>query len=192
MRSIESKKDIERRRKRNQIIVGLIMIFIMLGSTFAIIIDSLSNEGSKGNNKIEYNGYEFIENNGFWITKIGNYNFAFSYNPEQTSEIGGEFQTLDKYYGVPLYFSTESESAMNEIYRNLNGIVERTQAACIEEKECPEDWPIKDCSNNFIIIKESNESKIIQQDKCVFIYGESENLTQITDGFLFKIMGIKS
>ena len=46
------------------------MIFIMLGSTFAIIIDSLSNEGSKGNNKIEYNGYEFIENNGFWITKL--------------------------------------------------------------------------------------------------------------------------
>ena len=81
---------------------------------------------------------------------------------------------------------------MNEIYRNLTGIVERTQAACIEEKECPEDWPIKDCSNNFIIIKESNESKIIQQDKCVFIYGESENLTQIADGFLFKIMEIKS
>ncbi len=191
MRNIESKKDQEKRRKRNQIIIGAIMIFIMLGSTFAVIVDSLSND-SQGNGKIEYNGYEFLENNGFWTTKIGNYNFVFSYNPEQTPEITGEFETLDKYYGVPLYFFTESESAMNEVYRNLNGIVERFQVACIDEKECPENWPIKDCSNNFIIIKEANESKIIQQDKCVFIEGNSENLTQITDEFLFKMMGIKS
>jgi hypothetical protein len=74
----------------------------------------------------------------------------------------------------------------------LINVIQRFQDACPEKTNCTEDWPTKDCSNNFIIIKKANESKIYQNESCVFIEGREENLTQITDEFLFKITGIES
>ena len=57
--------------------------------------------------------------------------------------------------------------------------------------ECKEDFPVKDCENNFVIIRESNDTKIVQEKNCVFIQGEKENLTQITDEFLFNVFEIR-
>jgi hypothetical protein len=191
MRNIETKAKEEKRRKKNQVIIGAIMIFIMLGSTFAVIVDSLSNDNAN-NEKVEYNGYEFVGQNGFWATNIGNYEFLFRYNPTQVERIETEVVYLNAYSGKPLYFSSQSDAASVEIYRNLGNVVQRFQVACIEEEGCPEDWPIRDCSNNFLIIREANESKIYQNENCVFIEGPRENLTQITDEFLFWITGIES
>jgi hypothetical protein len=191
MRSIESKKEEERRKKKNQVIIGGIMIFIMLGSTFAVIVDSLSKDNATSE-KVTYNGYEFIGANGFWGTTMGNYDFLFRYNPTQVEKIETEVVYLNSYSEKVLYFSSENEAASVEIYRNLGNVVQRFQVACIEEKGCPEDWPVRDCSNNFIIIKEANESRIYQNENCAFIEGPRENLTQITDEFLFWITGIES
>jgi hypothetical protein len=189
MRNIETKKDAENRQKKNQIIIGGILIFIMLGSTFGIIVDSFGNKPAV--NKIEYNGYEFIGENGFWTTNIGSYQFMFKYNPEQVERIEGDVNYLSSYSGKTLYAFSEDYVAEVEIYRNLGNIVQRFQRACYQEKDCPQDWPVKDCSNNFIIIRKANESRIFQEQNCVFIEGREENLTQITDEFLFKITGIE-
>ncbi len=191
MRNIESKKEAEKKSKRNQLIIGGILIFIMLGSTFGYVMFSSSD--NNGNvEKVKYNGYEFVNQNGFWITSIGEYQFVFTYNPEQVERINSSVNSLNAYSGKVLYFSYESDAAAVEISRNLGNIVLRFQGACIEEEGCPETWPIKDCTNNFIIIKEANESKIYQENNCVFIEGPRENLTQITDEFLFKITGIEN
>lgn len=189
MRAIESKKEMEKRQKKNQLIIGGILIFVMLGSTFGYAFYQLGNDEAGG--KVEYNGYKFIESNGLWTAKIGNYDFWFAYNPTQVERIDAEVRYLNSYSGLPLYFFTESEDAGTEIYRNLQNTVQRFQVACLEEKNCPEEWPIRDCSNNFIIIKEANESRIYQKDNCAFIEGPRENLTQITDEFLFRITGIE-
>lgn len=190
MRAIESKKNVEKRKKKNQFIIGGILIVIMMGSTFGIIVNSF---GDKSNiNKIEYNGYEFIESNGFWITKIGSYEFMFRYNPTQVEKIDAQVRYLNSYSGLPVYIFSEDYVSEVEIYRNLAKVVQRFQGACLSEEEnCPENWPIKDCSNNFIIIKEANESKIYQNENCVFIEGKQENLTQMTDEFLFLILDIE-
>lgn len=190
MRNIENKKESEKRNKRNQLIVGVILIFIMLGSTFGYVMFS-SPDNNSGIEKIQYNGYEFVNQNGFWVTSIGNYDFVFSYNPEQVEKINASLNSLNTYSGKVLYFFYENDAAAVEISRNLGSIVLRFQGACIDEEGCPEDWPIRDCSNNFILIKETNESKIYQENNCVFIEGPRENLTQITDEFLFKITGIE-
>ena len=66
------------------------------------------------------------------------------------------------------------------------------QKACPEYVNCTdEDLPTKTCEDNFIIIKEGNYSNIIQDENCVFIEGKQEDLVQIVDEFLFKILGIK-
>jgi len=189
MRSIESKKDIDKKKKKNQIIIGGILIFIMMGSTFGILVDSFGTKNSIG--KVEYNGYKFVNENDFWTTTIGNYKFIFRYNPTQVERIDTELRYLNSYSNAPLYISSEDYVSEAEIYRNLGNTVERFQGACLEEKGCDKDWPIKDCSNNFIIIRKANESSIYQYENCVFIEGREENLTQVTDEFLFKIIGIE-
>jgi hypothetical protein len=57
--------------------------------------------------------------------------------------------------------------------------------------DCEETLPIKTCEDNFIIIKENNFTNIIQEDNCVFIQGPSENLTMVSDEFLFHILGVR-
>jgi len=65
------------------------------------------------------------------------------------------------------------------------------QNACLEEEGCKEDWPTKTCEDNFIIIEEKNETSIIQDNNCVFIQGPQENLTKISDEFLFRVLGVR-
>ena len=189
IRNIESKKEIEKKQRKNRIIIGGILIFIMLGSTFGIIVDSFGSNSEV--EKTEYNGYKFVYENGFWTTTIGNYKFIFKYNPTQVEKIDSKLRDLNSYSAVPVYINSEDYISEVEIYRNLGNIVGRFQGACLEERGCEENWPIKDCSSNFIIIRKANESNIYQDENCVFIEGKEGNLTQLTDEFLFKIIGIE-
>jgi hypothetical protein len=189
MRALESKQEIEKRRRRNQWIIGGILILVMLGSTFGYAFYQLGSQNTT--DKVEYNGYTFLDQNGFWTTTIGSSKFIFKYNPTQVERIQTQVRYLNSYSGLPLYISSEDYASSGEIYNNLNGMVQRFQGACLNETNCQEDWPIKDCSNNFIIIKIANDSKIYQDQNCVFIEGKQENLTQITDEFLFWITSIE-
>jgi hypothetical protein len=190
MRKIVSKEEASKKQKRNNLILAGFLILIMMGSVFGIIVGSLGGN-SYETEKITYNGYGFTNSNGLWATKIGEYNFAFIYNPEQVEKISSNVNYLSSYGGKTLYFSSENQNALGEIYRNLNSVVLRFQEACLDEKNCKENLPIKNCSNNFIIIRESNLTGITQEENCVFIEGNNENLTAITDEFLFKVLGVE-
>jgi len=192
MRKITSKYKEDKKKKRNGIIVGVILIGVMFLGIFGYSFQGKNDEEDNAK-KINYNGFEFVEQNGFWFTNIGNSQFVFRYNPQQVEEITSELKYLDNYYGKPLYISSENSEAELEIYRNLfyqNQIVQRMQSACLEEA-CDGNLPVKTCEDNFIIIKENNTNEIIQEENCVFIKGRQENLTKITDEFLFKILGIR-
>ena len=98
---------------------------------------------------------------------------------------------LNNYYEKPLYISSDYPEATYEIASNLNQITLRMQPACFNESDCGQDIPSKTCEDNFIIIEEKNQTNIIQEENCVFIQGPQENLTQISDEFLFNILGIR-
>ncbi|MGD9275796.1 MAG: hypothetical protein PVJ67_01340 [Candidatus Pacearchaeota archaeon] len=185
---LEKKKNNDR---RNQIILGVILVIVMFISVAGYAFSGGSKTESSSE-KVTYNGFEFINQNGYWFLELGNYNFYFSYNPGEVERISGEINLLNSYSGKPLYIYSEDGFASSEIYRNLfynTRIVQRTQSACLEE-DCDENSPIKTCEDNFIIIKKAEEVKITQEDNCVFIEGPEGNLTQIADEFLFKIMNI--
>jgi len=193
MRRIVSKHKEGRIRKRNQIIVGMILIFVMVGSVLGFALQGFHlgggrNTGQNGNsNNIEYNGFEFANQNNLWV--LGS--FIFKNVPQQVEDIGDISNSINDYQGRPLYIYSESEEAELEIFINLGNIVLRTQKACVEGTECPGDFPVKTCEDNFIIIMEKNISSIIQQDNCIFIEGKKEDLTGLVDQFLFKILGIR-
>ena len=157
MRRIGSKHLEEKRRRRNQIIVGLILIFVMFFSVLGFGfqgghsggVDPATNP-NKGNSneRINYNGFEFTEQNGFWILNKDNTNFIFRFNPNQVEKIDSELKPLANYESKPLYFNSENVLAESEIRTNLAQFVEKMQSACLEE-ECDESSQIRTCENNF-------------------------------------------
>src|SRR3989344_6115884 len=164
MRRLVSKEEQERIRKKNQVTVGVILVFLMVASTLGFAIQSnlgSSGAGNENPSKLTYNGFEFTNTNGFWVFQ----NFVF--------------------------IQSEDEVAGAEVYVNLAQVAERVQEACIEGGVCVEGLPIKTCSDNFIIIREKEASSISQVDGCVYIESQKEELVKLADQFLFKILGIK-
>ena len=206
MRKIKTKSSESKKQKRNQMILGIILVFVMFGSVFAVVVGSFGQDSKTG--RLEYNGIEFVEQNGFWFASKDGFNFIFRNNPEQVEEIDSELDYFNSYENQPLYVYSESDEAEVEVLRNLfyqNRIIQRVQSACLNESadifyskragtsdKCDVNLPVKDCGNNFIIIRESNNTEIIQDKKCVFIHGKKENLTQVVDEFLFNIFGIRT
>ena len=189
-----SSEEQRKKRKRNSLIIGIVLILVMFGSVFGILINSFGGAGSSnqgGEEKITYQGYEFINQNGLWTTSVGGFNFIFTYLPQQTINITTSVKDFSTYTGKPLYVYSESIEAEAEIYRNLLDVAERVQRACFSKDKCDGDYPIKTCADNFIIVQEKSREELKQTENCVYISGEKENLIKLTDEFLFKSIGIK-
>lgn len=189
LKKIISKSEHEKKRKRNSLIVGLILIVVMLGSTFGIVINSLGGDSSP-KSKIKYGEYEFLNENGFWKTSINGLELMFQYSPDQVREVNTSLKNSNNYYGKPLYVYSEDINSEIELYRNFQQIASRIQPACFNKENCTGDFPIKTCSDNFIIIREGAE-EINQDENCIYINGEKENLLKLTDSFLYKLFNIK-
>jgi hypothetical protein len=197
MRKIVSKEDEDKKKKKRQLIIGGILILVMLLSTAGYSFSQFFGSGGNNNNnqQLVYHGFQFVKQNNFWITNVSGLELMFTYNP---TEINNSINidtnlTLNSYYQQPFYIYSEDPIAEQEISRNLNQIILRGQYACLQGENCSDNnFPIKTCDNNFILIKESNSSEIKQQGKCIFIEGKQEDLTKLTDEFLFKISGINS
>ncbi len=193
MRKIITQEKQNKKTKRNQLVIGLVLIVLML---FSVIGYALSGRGDDNSKTIEYNEIKFTQDNsGYWNFKIQGQNLITKYNPKETEDISF-FNSLNMadYSNKPLYLIGGFAESNYEIARNLNSFVLRTQEACLNEKDCLKDFPIKNCSiDNIIVIKEPEEDlkeKIYQEENCLFITASLQNQTRYTDAFLFKILGI--
>lgn len=191
MKKIISRHQREKKQNIKQWAVGIVLIIVII---VGIVGGSFQRGTDNDNtNKIEYNDFEFVGQGDYWILSLNNENFIFNYNPEEVERVEGNLNSINNYYNKPLYIFSENNNAEAEIYQNLfyyNKLVQRMQKACPEDEKCAEDIPTKNCEDNFIIIKESDLSRIYQQENCVFIEGKQEDLLKLTDEFLFKILGI--
>ena len=165
------------------------MIFSTLGYAFS--------DKSDGNpKKMEYNGVEFIKTNEYWNFNLNGNSFITKYNPKEVENITLlGYISINSYTNKPLYFVSDFNEPNYEISRNLNPFVLRIQNACISEEDCVGNLPVKNCSeDNVIIIKELKtddiKESIFQQDNCIFITSSIENQTRYADAFLFKTLGI--
>ena len=190
MRKITSKHDLQKANRRKQAIVGIVLVGLMLISTigYAFQVNPNANtEGTAGN----YKGYKLSNANGYWNLQVGNLTFVFAENPADSYAVTSELNPAESYYGKPAYIYSESAVAGAEVYRNIHPLSSGISYACPEgEKNCDASLPVKTCSNNFIIIRESSETRIIQKDSCVYIEGPAENMTRIADGFILKVIGV--
>ncbi len=194
-----SKQAEKKRDRRKQFAVGGVLIFLMFFSTLGYAFQSFGGDGSQEDGEnlptINYNGFEFKEQNGFWILNKEGSNFIFRKNPNQVTKINTVISPLNSYLNKPLYIYSESIEAESEIRTNLIQIVNGIENACLEGEGCVENVSVKTCEDNFIIIKEKIEGEstgIIQENNCIFIRGGKTELTELSDGFLFKLLGVES
>lgn len=190
MRKLETQASKNKKKKQKGIIVGVIMIAILVFSTAGFALFSQDSDSEKSAQKVTFNGFSFQKQDNYWITTISQQNHIFFYLPTELNNISINITNdLLTYVNKPLYIVNEN-AARNQIDFNLltTNYVLRTPNACTNEENCTGDFPIKNCAtDNVIIYKESNITKIYQEDNCIYITGEP---VKGTDKFLQKILGI--
>lgn len=189
MQKLTTKEELEKKSSRNKTILSIVLGALMLLSTAGYALYRFDNPSIQ--KKIKYNNIEFsFLDDGYWHFTINNKNFATQYNPIDTANISSVLNIrLANYNSKNLYFSYDSNRfGAEEILRNIGNYADRVQYACLEE--CKEDLPVKNCSDNIIIIQNINETLIKQEDACVYILADSENAVKASDKFIFSILGI--
>ncbi|HTZ42070.1 MAG TPA: hypothetical protein VMC07_02585 [Candidatus Omnitrophota bacterium] len=193
MRRIVSKFEEEKKSKRNQFIIGGILMFIMIISTLGYAFQSqlFDNTGSSVQSII-YNGINFTSQNGFWTANYAGQQLIFANLPTQIpeSDLSNLTKRLSDFSNKSLYIYSEDSGSESEIRINLAPFAKDINNACPEGIQCNQDFPVKNCDDNFIIILAGNES-VSQEKNCIFIYGQTDNLINTVDNVLFRILGIR-
>lgn len=186
MRRIETEQERENRQKRNKWILGIILIIIMLGSTagYAFSLISGSSSGAQGSQELP-NGEPYFDGRSWIVQKEGKL-FALSSSLEDTQNISVSISAkTSDYIGIPVYIASSNLVVEQEIAGFMQNYASRVQRACYGV--CEEELPEKDCTSNLVVWVESNESRVRQEDKCIFIEGD----VRAADAFIYNILGIK-
>lgn len=194
MRKIMTRFELERKTRRNQWIVGGLLMLIMVLSTAGYALNS-ENKTTK-TDIIDYRGTRFIKSDSYWYFNSAEQNLMTAYNPKETENISFILtRGLTAYKDKPLYFVGNFQEANNELKRNLNPFVLRIQDACLINENCTDNLPAKNCSTDNVMIikepkKENDKEKVYEIEKCIFIIANLENQTKAADAVLFKILNI--
>ena len=130
MRKIKSMADIEKARRRNNIILGIIMIFLLTASSLGYSLMSADNNEK---NIVSENGFDFVRDGGMWKLAIDDARagvpseegkiFVFQNLPSEVDDINVNVTAqLGMYSGQPVYFVNPGEG-VNEILSNIGGYV---------------------------------------------------------------------
>ncbi|MFA5857219.1 MAG: hypothetical protein WC867_07690 [Candidatus Pacearchaeota archaeon] len=196
MKKIVSKNQLEKKNQRNQIIIGLILIGLMLLSTAGYALTSNENENTT-DEKVTYNNIQFIRSLDYWKFNARGYEFYTKYNPVELNYTEVIITNdLEGYKGQTLYISSGNGEPNSELIRNIdNRILLRAQKACLNNENCTNlNLPIKDCNNDNLVVfkepKQNEKERVYQDNKCIIIVSSQENQTAYTDAFLFKLLNI--
>lgn len=184
MRRIQTKQSKYKKDKRNQIILSIVLVVLLVGSIIGYSVSSALGGNGNDVSVEEYKGLEFVSSNGYWILSLQGQEFYFSYLPQEVENISvlGNY-SLENYLDKPLYFIESDAYIQQEVLINLDRYVQRYQDACLNNSEC--EGPIKDCSDNLIIYTEG-DNKVFKQENCVYIQGD----LKAVDAYLYRLFGI--
>lgn len=169
MKKIKSLEDSEKERKRNVKILSIIMLVILLSSTlgFAFSFGGFLNNNQENSEQQENN----LDN------------FVLSYTEDEVKEIKTiPGLNVNDYLGRPLYIDSNSSGVViNELAMALSSKALRIQEACYGS--CEKNLPEKDCSENLIIYRKSEQHKIFKEENCIFIEGDIKTV----DAFIYSL-----
>ncbi len=188
IRRIESAEEKENREKKRARIVGFVLLGIMILSTFGYaFFNNIGNEKPASNSEInnDLNGSIVQQSGDRWSINYGGQRILFFSSPNNVKNISNDFNiTLGEYSNRPLYIASNNSGIREEISSSLGLFTSRVQEACYGQ--CDKNIPEKNCTDNLIIWKDSNENRVYQKEKCIFLEGD----IRAADAFLYKILGV--
>jgi len=185
MRRIESQVEIDRKKRRNQIVIGIVMIGLLVIAPLGYSL--ISGDREEVSDVSEF-GIDFVRQNGIWVSSFDGGTFGFQKLPSEVEHVDVNVSlSLGDYASEPLYFVNPGES-VPEVLANLGQYVLRYQEACLDNETCGDDLPLKDCGSNLIIFEGGEDDLVYQNESCVYIVGDAVGGT---DAFLYEVLGIK-
>ena len=193
MRKLESKEHRAKKDKKKKYILGALLIFITFGSVFGVIV-SFMGQGQKAPKAITYHGTVFSPNGTLYTFKWNGGLFGISQAPTNLENLTYSINISKNIYsfsGSPVYIESRDFSPYQELANNLQNTALRVQQACTNASTCFDStFPIKDCSNNVIVVKTAPQNKIYQNNSCIYIEGNQADLLSLTDVTILKLLGI--
>lgn len=169
--------------KKSNLILVVFIIIIMVSSVIGFIYVPKDNLDQ---NSIEYKGFKFeITTDGRYTTTLNGNNLIFDNNPLSLETINlPDFKiTQDKIYliFIPEERDTSLDYSMSKLAYTLQIKGIRSVLACSKEKNCPNEFPIKDCNNTAFYFKKSNLTKVYKDSNCIVLEGDNLNLNKYVD-----------
>lgn len=174
MRKISSAEEIEKKKKRNVLIMSIFILAVLVISTLGYAF--LSGDKEKDNGAQSGEGYSF---------SAGGETFNLAYSPQNVSWIAVNInKTLADYSRLPLYIVSDNNQITQEIALNIGRFTERTQMSCYGR--CAKNLPERDCTQNLVVWNSTAAGERVHQiDNCVFIEGS----VAAADAFIYKVFG---
>ena len=153
------------------------------------------NQDNTNPNTVNYNGFEFQPTqDGRWSFTKNNVNFIFDNSPSTLNDISlPNFQiTQDKVYLLhnASNLNPSNDYSISKLYYTLQNLGIRPVIACINEENCPSQYPIKNCTEEAFYFILNNNTKVYNNDKCLVIQGDKVNINKIVDKVDLKLLGI--
>ena len=187
MKRIQTEAEMNKKKKKNQILVGVVMISLLVVSTLGY---SLMSSDKDDDSEVNEFGIDFFKENGFWKIFLDGSTFGFQNLPSEVLDIEVNISSsLEMYSEQPLYFVNPNEGS-SEVLNNIGQYILRYQKACVlseGENSCEGDLPVKNCESNLIIFKEGIETKVYQDGNCVYIIGDG---IKGADAFLYELLDV--
>lgn len=184
MRAIETEAERERKQKRSRLIVGVVLIVLMFGSTLGYAISLIGNRGDTITNddgKPIYNGQ-------YWVVTKGSQQFYITSALEDSSNVSVDnFISLASYQGKAVFVVADSDVIVQELSGVLSSSASRVQRACYGSCTNP-DLPEKDCQGGepLIVWKPAETRRVYTNQSCTFIEGDIVSV----DAFLYRLLGM--
>lgn len=177
MKSIQTAEQREKKRKRYTQIMGIVLAFLMLGSTigYAFSLFFSSTQDTPIDTTPLPNQPIIVTHNGL--------SYALSSTPEDIASIPVTItKKVADYAGLPVFIVSEDSTATQELGGILSGYIGRLQHACYGPCES-QDLPEKSCTDNLVIVKSNLTQQVYQQGQCIFIDGD----IRAVDAFLYHL-----
>ena len=173
--------------------MALFIIVIMASSTVGFIFSFKEPSNTQGGS-VKYKGQEFLTTpDGRWVTSINDVQFVFDNSPEQ---LDAEIPAFN--FGSKVYIISDPNEEDPYLSYNMQKLAYTLQStsravvdACDREEGCPEQTPIKNCVEDAVYLKVSEENKIYKEDKCVVIEGDKEGMAKAVDKLNLGLVGLR-
>ena len=187
MRPIETQETRDKRKKRNQLAIGIVLIGLMvLSSAGYALINSFSGSDNQITNLEEK--YGLVYDGSFWTGNVQGNQVSFTLDPDVAKNISVNLEGLAiaRYSGQTVYVATNGDAfSFSQIATNLGYFTSGVREACFGE--CGLNLPEKTCNDTMILINTTYlENKVYKRDNCIVVDGNSD----ATEAMLYLLLGI--